>query len=161
MLAQAYTIDALIRLAAQAPDSLAHFDRTFLTDPSAKEELQRIGQDHAALLRRRDQINKRIKLDTARELQAIQLRNWAAVLNDNRRSRWVHSRWRSARKCARQACCYRHTRAISENVARSASSGTRKATTVSCCSTKASKFFFGPMVASSLEASRIIVRVLE
>jgi hypothetical protein len=49
-------------------------------------------------------------------------------------------------------CCYRHTSAIRKNVASSASNGTRKATTVSCCSTKASKFFIDPMIASSLEA---------
>ena len=45
----------------------------------------------------------------------------------------------------RSVSCYRQTSAINKNVASSARNGTRKATAVSCCSTKASKFFIGPI----------------
>jgi hypothetical protein len=50
--------------------------------------------------------------------------------------------------CRRQEAggvsCY--TSAINKNVASSARNGTKKATAVSCCSTKASKFFIGPIL---------------
>jgi hypothetical protein len=46
----------------------------------------------------------------------------------------------------RSVSCYRQTSAINKNVASSARNGTKKATAVSCCSTKASKFFIGPIL---------------